>query len=109
MNNYLSLCSVVIIIVIYNNTFLYTDTDIGQVTFDANAPEPQNNSFLFNVTDNEIPLEVDKLFTLGIRDPIEVDIAEPSQMNIIVVDGKNVIYGRDNYYIHALKLYVCLL
>ena len=64
---------------------------------------------MFKITDNEISLEVDKLFTLGIRGPIQVDIAEPSQMNIIVVDGKNVIYGRDNYYIHALKLYVCLL
>ena len=91
-----------------NNTLLYTDTDIGQVTFDANAPEPQNNSFLFKITDNEIALEVDKLFTLGIRDPTVVDIAEPSQMNITVVDGKNGIYGRDKYYIHALKLYTCM-
>ena len=43
-------------------------------------------SFLFIVTDNDIALELDKLFTLGIRDPIEVGIAEPSEMNIIVVD-----------------------
>ena len=43
-------------------------------------------SFLFTVTDNNIALELDKLFTLGIRDPIEVSIAEPSQMNITVVD-----------------------
>ena len=95
-----------------NNTFLaYADADIGQVTFDVNAPEPHNNSFLFIVTDNEIALEVDKLFTLGIRDPVEVDIAEPSQMNIIVVDddGNTHNFTTDNYYMHAPKLHACLL
>ena len=70
-----------------NNTFLlYTDIDIGRVIFDANAPETQNKSFLFTVTNDDIALELDKLFTLGIRDPIEVTIAEPSQMDITVVD-----------------------
>ena len=60
---------------------------MGQVTFDANAStEPQNKSFLFTITDDDIALELDELFTLGIRDPVEVSIAEPSQMNITVVD-----------------------
>ena len=72
--------------VIILHFFSYTDTNIGQVTFDANAPAPQNKSFLFAVIDNNIALELDKLFTLGIRDPISVGIAEPSQMNITVVD-----------------------
>ena len=72
--------------VIVLHLFSYTDTDIGEVTFDANAPEPQNKSFLFTVTDNNIALELDKLFPLGIRDPSPVGIAEPSQMVITVVD-----------------------
>ena len=70
----------------YNTFRLYTDTNISQVTFDANATETQNKSFLFPVTDNDIALEVDKLFTLGIRDLVEVNITEPSQIDITVVD-----------------------
>ena len=68
-------------------------------------------SFLFTVTDNDIALELDKLFTLGIRDPIEVDIAEPSRMNITVVDddGNTHNFAMDNYYMHAPKLHVYLL
>ena len=70
-----------------NNTFLLcTDTDIGQVTFDANVPVPQNKSFLFTVIDNNIALELHKLFTLGIRHPIEAGITESSQMSITVID-----------------------
>ena len=87
--------------VIILHFFSYTDTDIGQVTFDANAPEPQNKSFLFTVTDNNIALELDKLFTLGIRDPSPVGIAEPSQMVITVVDddGNTCNLMTDNLYI----------
>ena len=65
-------------------------------------------SFLFIVTDNNIALELDKLFTLGIRDPVEVSIAELSQMNITVVDddGNTCSLTTDNY---APKLHVYLL
>ena len=45
MNNYVSFYSDGCNNNSNNNTLLYTDTDIGQVTFDANAPEPQNNFF----------------------------------------------------------------
>ena len=87
--------------VIILHFFSYTDIDIGQVTFDANAPEPQNKSFLFTVTDNNIALELDNWFTLGIRDPTPVCIAEPSQMVITVVDddGNTCNLIADNLYI----------
>ena len=83
---------------------VYVDADIGQVTFDANASVLQNKSFLFSIVDNEVALELDKFSILGIRDPIEVGIAEPSQISITVSDddSKNVIYGKP-------KLVVCLL
>ena len=110
LNNYLTLYSVVIIVVYsVSNIFPpYADVDIGQITFDANAPEPQNKSFLF---DNKIALEIDTLFTLGIRDPVEVGIAEPSQMIIIVVDDNSNtqhLTTGNYYYMHA-KLHVHLL
>ena len=54
--------------------------------------------------DNKIALEIDTLFTLGIRDPVEVGIAEPSQMIIIVVDDNSNtqhLTTGNYYYMHA--------
>ena len=64
---------------------LIIDIEVGQVTLLPNASN-QMVSFSLHINDNNVALEPNMTFRLGIRESSSVDIGTPSEMTVLIAD-----------------------